>query len=75
MKIEYFPDGDEGRPLVLMSGNDPSQVPSFISSDGLNFAQEAVTIPASVGTLVDDPEPIRLSDGTFVDITEVVPYL
>ena len=50
-------------------------ISSFISSDGLNFAQEAVTIPASVGTLVDDPEPIRLSDGTFVDITEVVPYL
>jgi hypothetical protein len=40
---------------------------SYISSDGLNFTRESgLRIPAETGTMVDNPEPIQLEDGTYL---------
>ena len=54
----------DNRVRLFLSGDG---IMSFISSDGLSFTQESgMRIPAPPNTIVDNPEPIRLSDGSYL---------
>jgi hypothetical protein len=49
--------------LCLAAG----EISSLISDDGRDFTEESgARIPTSPGFIVDNPQPIRLSDGTYL---------
>lgn len=54
--------------LFLSSGG----ITSMISGDGLNFTEESgVRIPAPTNTIVDNPQPIHLADGSYLMLFSV----
>jgi hypothetical protein len=54
--------------LFLAGGNDGQDgILSQISNDGLNFTMEiGVRIPAPANSIADNPQPIRLADGSYL---------
>jgi hypothetical protein len=59
--------------LFLAGGNDgQAGIFSQISTDGLHFTTEpGVRIPASIDTIADNPQPIRLADGSFLMLFQI----
>jgi hypothetical protein len=54
----------DGRVRMFLCGQG---ITSYISSDGLNFTPESgVRIPAEPNTIVDNPQPIQLNDGSYL---------
>jgi hypothetical protein len=53
----------DGRVRLFLSGNG---ITSEISSDGLNFTPEGIRIPTPPNSITDNPEPIRLADGSYL---------
>jgi|WetSurMetagenome_2_1015567.scaffolds.fasta_scaffold16624_2 hypothetical protein len=59
----------DNRVRLFVCGNG---ITSLISSDGLNFTEESgVRIAAAAGMIVDDPQPIRLANGTYLMLYQV----
>jgi hypothetical protein len=64
----------DNRVRMFVNGDKDGQegIFSLISNDGLNFAIESgMRIPAPVGFLVIDPQPIQLSDGRYLMLYQI----
>jgi hypothetical protein len=59
--------------LFLAGGNEGQEgIYSMISSDGLNFTTEGgVRIPSPVDSITDNPQPIRLANGSFLMLYQI----
>jgi hypothetical protein len=61
----------DGRVRVFLCGE---AITSFISNDGLNFTRESgVRIQPDANMMVDNPQPIRLNDGSYLMLFSVHP--
>jgi len=59
----------DGRVRLFLAING---IGSFISSDGINFVkEEGLRIPATPNAIVDNPQPIRLKDGSYLMLFQI----
>jgi len=59
----------DGQVRLFLSGDG---IWSMISNDGLNFTKEnGFRIPGPANSIVDNPEPIRLADGSYLMLYQV----
>jgi len=59
----------DGKVRLFLAG---AGIASHISSDGLNFTPESgLRIPGPANSIVDNPEPIRLADGSYLMLYQV----
>jgi hypothetical protein len=60
--------------LFLAGGNDGQNgILSQISNDGLNFTTETgVRIPAPANSIADNPQPIRLANGSYLMLFQIL---
>jgi hypothetical protein len=59
--------------IFLSGGNDGKEgIFSSISNDGINFTVErGVRIPAPANSITDNPQPIRLADGSYLMLLQI----